>query len=884
MNKKLILIDGFSLIYRMFYGVREMSNSKGIPTNALYGFVNTLYKIQKDYQPDYFAIALDLPTPTFRHEMDSEYKGGRDLMPEDLQTQVEILQKLFGAMNISVLTKEGFEADDIIGTLAKRAEADGVKTQVITGDKDMFQLVDKEINILYTATRSGDQFATVDEAYVDERYGVTPKQLIDVKALMGDKSDNIPGIAGIGEKTALKLISAYGDLDGLYAHTDELKGKQQERIVNGKDDAYLSLKLGTIVCDVPLDYQPEDLKMGPFFTDEAIAMLTDLEMKSILKRVSDAPVESNGAVAADIQYTTVENTNGSIAAMNLVNRGKKLTLYVLSEGEKTAVAFLAGGVYHYLDKPAMVADFFAGIGDIPSADELATVGHDLKGLTHVYHDHGAVLVNYAFDVYIAAYLLSPADQRYDLSTLALKYLDEALPSEEEFFGKGKARKTLTDISKEELAAYMVKCVDVIKRLEKLFAADLAETGMADLNHNIELPLLPVMASMEEIGFTIDVDQLGELSDTFVEKMDALTAEIYELAGEDDFNINSTKQLGEVLFEKLKLPVVKKTKTGYSTNAEVLEELKNFHPIIQKILDYRTVSKLDSTYGKGLIKLVDPKTHKIYSTFNQTVAATGRLSSSDPNLQNIPVRTDIGREIRKVFVPSAPDRLLVDADYSQIELRVLAHLSGDENLIDAFVKEQDIHARTAAEIFDVPLEEVSREQRSHAKAINFGLIYGKQAFSLAKDLGISRGEAQKYIDTYFARYPKVSAYMAQIKETAKEQGYVTTIWGRRRYIPEINSRNRMLVQAGERMALNTPIQGSAADIIKLAMIAVYRRLEKEEAAADLILQVHDELIIDAPQAEAEAVAKLLAEEMQGVAELKVPLVVDVHTGKSWYEVK
>ncbi len=886
MNKKTILIDGNSLIYRMFYGIREMSNSKGIPTNAIYGFVGILVKIQNEFHPDYLGIAFDLKAPTFRHKAYADYKGGRDKMPEDLQVQMDLLKELLGKMKIPVLTLEGYEADDIIGTLAKQGAEKGVFTQIITGDKDSFQLVDDTINILYTANRSGSQFATVNNDYIMERYGVTPIEMIDVKALMGDPSDNISGVSGIGEKTAVKLIAKYHDIDTLYKNIDDLKGKQKEKLVNGKDDAFMSRELGRICLNVPLEIAYDDLAFESIVNEESLEMLRELEFKAVLKKLSTESEAGALEKATDstVHYTTIQTTGEMIGVMNRLAKEKKVTLYTHRENDRIWVAAYIAGVYYFVEDPGMVSAFFAGMGEIPDADDLETVGHDLKTLTHLYHTEHSVLVNYTFDTYIGAYLLNPSDQRYDLQTLAMKYLDETIVGDEDFFGKGKNRVPAADKSSAELGAFLVKNCEIIHRLEGLMKEKIDADGMTDLLNQIELPLLEVMASMEELGFKVDLEQLEALSENFELNIEALTNEIYKLAETDQFNINSTKQLGIVLFEDLKLPVIKKTKTGYSTNAEVLEQLVNFHPIIQKIIDYRMVTKLDSTYGKGLLKLIDPKTHRIYSTFNQTVAATGRLSSSDPNLQNIPVKTEMGREIRKVFVPSSQDHVLVDADYSQIELRVLAHLSGDENLIDAFVKKQDIHRRTASEIFDVPMDEVTREQRGHAKAINFGLIYGKQAFSLAKDLGISRNEAQAYIDLYFSRYPKVLAYMENIKEEAKEKGYVTTLWGRRRYIPEINSRNRMLAQSGERMALNTPIQGTAADIIKIAMINVYKRLKKENLRAQLILQVHDELIIDTPKVEEQQVMALIIEEMENAARLSVPLLVDAHAGQSWYDVK
>jgi DNA polymerase-1 len=882
MDKKSILIDGNSLLYRMYYGVREMSNAKGVPTNAIYGFTNVLVRIQQEFKPDFFGVAFDLSTPTFRHKVYDAYKAGRDKMPEDLQTQFVLLKELLGKMQVPVIEMDGYEADDIIGTLAKQGEAQGAVTRIITGDRDSFQLVDDQIAILYTTTRSGNQFVTVDPEYIAQKYGVTPQELIEVKALMGDPSDNIPGISGIGEKTALKLVKTYHNLETLYNHLDDLKGKQKERIENGREDAFNSRFLGRICLDAPLPVQLPDLAFKPLFNDEALAMLEELNFRSILKKVGDGQ-ESAPAPDGTMEFSTLRKPGDVIPVLGRLVSDPKVFLIGLLEGEKAWLALRIGSQYYFLPDAKTTEAFVCGMADLPNADDIAVIGHDLKKLTHFFEAFDATIVNYTFDSYIAAYLLSPSDQRYDLANLSEKYLDEAFQDDEAFFGKGKSQKLPSEIDEVALADHLVRQCDILYRLWKEMPQRIESAGMTELMQAIELPLLQIMASMETLGFKIDVAQLEALSKSFEERLEVLTAEIYELAGQT-FNINSTKQLGVILFEELKLPPVKKTKTGYSTSVEVLEELRFFHPIIDKILEYRTLSKLDGTYGKGLIKLIDEDTHKIYSTFNQTVAATGRISSSDPNLQNIPVKTEIGREIRKVFIPSAPNRLLVDADYSQIELRVLAHLSGDENLIDAFIKEQDIHTRTASEIFGVPMEDVTREQRGRAKAINFGLIYGKQAFSLGKELGISRKDAQDYIDTYFARYPKVRAYMENVVAQAKEDGYVTTLWGRRRYLPEISSRNRLLVQSGERMALNTPIQGSAADIIKLAMIRVFRRLEAEGLKAQLILQVHDELIVDTPQEEKDRVLALVIEEMEHAAELAVPLKVEAQAGRSWYEVK
>jgi len=882
MKKKCILIDGYSLVYRLFFGIRPMTSPKGIPTNVLYGYANVLYKIENDFKPDYFAVAFDLATPTFRHKVYADYKAGRDKMPEDLQVQVELLKELLEKMQIPMLSLDGYEADDVIGTFSRKAAEQGVKTQIMTGDRDSYQLVNDSVEILYTATRSGDQFATVDEAAIREKYGLDPKALIQVKALMGDPSDHIPGIKGIGEKTALKLIQKYQDLETLYAHLDDLKGKQKEKIENGKKDAFDSRFLGEICLDVPLDVSLDSLARKPFFNEESIAMLQTLGMKALLLKL-ETPAEKQESFES-IAYITASSQKEIDRLLNKVNQSQKVTLVAYEEETLLKMAAFVDGLYYFLPDTASVQSLIQGLGDIANADSIAIVGHQLKKMTHLFHRFGTELVDYGFDAYIAAYLLDPSTRHYEISRLAELYLDQRIQDEEMLLGKGKSKKSLETLSIKEQGAFLVAECQVVHQLEPVLKEKLEATHMAHLMDDIELPLLRVMASMESEGIKIDIEALKALSTQFEATLKTLTQEIYTLSGNDSFNINSTKQLGVVLFEELQLPVIKKTKTGYSTNVDVLEQLRLMHPVVEKILEYRTISKLDSTYGKGLIKLIDKETHRIYTTFNQTVAATGRLSSSDPNLQNIPVRTKMGREIRRVFVPSDADHVLVNADYSQIELRVLAHLSGDENLIDAFKRNQDIHTRTASEIFSVPMDEVTKEARTRAKAINFGLIYGKQAFSLGKELGISRNEAQDYINRYFDRYPKVREYMEENIQSAHDKGYVTTLWERRRYLPDIHSRNKTLQKAAERMALNTPIQGTAADIIKLAMIKVYHRLEAEGLKSKLILQIHDELIIDTFKSEKAAVMTLIKEEMENAVQLDVPLTVDANEGTSWYALK
>ena len=888
-QQKAILIDGNSILFRMFYGIRGMASTKGVPTNAIYGFVKLLQQIQNEMRPDYLAVAFDLPEPTFRHKKYDAYKAGRDKMPEELIIQLDLMKKLLAEMQVPVLTLAGYEADDIVGTVSKHFahKAAPVLAQIITGDRDSFQLVEDNIHILYTTTRSGSQFEEIDPAAIDEKYGIAPVELIQVKALMGDTSDNIPGIKGIGEKTALKFVKKYKTVDGLYEHIDELKGKQKEKVEAGKDSAYLSLFLGRIDVEAPIEIDEDAMQMRDLFNPEVMATLNELEFSSIIRSIERTRGQSGEAAtqgnSTSVPFSSIDSEKDLYFVQLQLSKLDRIAIHLRREEDCAYLAFSDFKKIWVVDDPKLVARFIREFDDLPNADDLAVVGHDLKALIHDFEAYGAALGNLGFDTYVAAYLLEPTDRRYDLSDLALKYLDRHIADEETLFGKGKKRKKLGEIDPAVMRAQMAAECQVLADLPEELGTCLEEEGMTQLYRDIEMPLIDVLASMESIGFQIDVDQLKALSQTFETRINELTEKIYDEAGHE-FNINSTKQLGQILFEELQLSAIKKTKTGYSTSVEVLEQLAPYHDIVPAILEYRTVTKLDSTYGAGLIKYVDPKTQRVYSHFNQTVTATGRISSSDPNLQNIPVRTDLGREIRKVFIPESPDRTLLDADYSQIELRVLAHLTGDENLIQSFKREEDIHARTASEIFGVSLEKVTREQRSHAKAVNFGLIYGKQAFSLGKELGIGRQQAQNYIDMYFARYPKVQAYMENIVASAKEKGYVTTLFGRRRNIPEIQSRNGMIRKSGERIALNTPIQGTAADIMKMAMIRVYKRLQKESLRSHLILQIHDELIIDAPKDEADDVLALLIEEMENTVQLAVPLVVDAHEGDSWYAIK
>lgn len=893
-EKKCILIDGHSMLFRNFYGMRPMTSPKGEPTNAVFGFVKTLVKLKKDYNPDYLGVAFDVSKPTFRHEMYKDYKAGREKMPEDLAVQQKTLTELLHAMNIPVITKPGFEADDILGTLAKRGEKDDIHTDIVTGDRDSYQLVDEDISILYTSTRSGESLIDVTPDYIMEKFGIVPDELKTVKALMGDKSDNIPGIAGIGEKTALKLVKEYHSLDGIYAHIDEQKGKLKERLVLGEESAYASLALGTIDCDVPLEITFDEMKSGPLLTDESRAIMEDLGFRSILRTLEDGSEKKTEAPAGKTHFVKVEKTSEVQRMLSKLNTVQEYTVnyWTVDPADDLthfdfSQAYLAveiDSVYYYLEGMKLASAFIGGLGALPNADNLKLSGHNLKHLDKLYNHLGANIPNFTYDSFIASYLNDPSSQQYDLSSIAARWLDEKYPSEEDLFGKGKKKKSVEDLEPGELAQWLVTGCAIIKKTRPMLTEKITEDGMQVLFSDIELALVPVLADMEETGFKVDPKILQQLSENFSKRLDQLSKEIYEEAGVEPFNIGSPKQLGEVLFEKMNLPVIKKTKTGYSTSADVLKELEPYSPVITKILEYRMLSKLDSTYGKGLMDFVDPKTDKIYTTLTQTVTSTGRLSSTDPNLQNIPVKTEEGREIRKAFIASAPDRLLVDADYSQIELRVLAALSEDPVLIDSFKKNEDIHARTASKVFHEGEGEVTSQERRFAKMINFGLIYGKQAFSLANDLGVSRAEAQGFIDRYFEQFPKVQAYLDSLVSSAKKLGYAQTIWGRRRYLPEIQSKNRIVMQSGERQALNMPIQGAAADIMKIAMIAVWQKLKDENLDAKIVLQVHDELIIDCAADIAPHVKELLIDTMEHAVKLDVPLKVEADIAYSWYDAK
>ncbi|MGE5329436.1 MAG: DNA polymerase I [Deltaproteobacteria bacterium] len=874
LNQKLMLIDGNSLLNRAFYGLmgpKMLSTSDGLYTNALYGFMNILIKALNDEKPSHIAVAFDLKAPTFRHEQFVEYKAHRKGMPEELAMQMPVAKELLNAMNIKIAELSGYEADDIIGTLSKSAEKSGAEVIILTGDRDSLQLVSDKVRVKIPITRMGKtEVEEYDENGVIEKYGVKPLQMIEIKSLMGDSSDNIPGVPGIGEKTAFDLIKKYESLDKIYEDIDKLDIKDRIKglLVENKELAYLSRKLGTIELNVPMDFLYCDCDIKEVDKIGLFSLLKRLEFNSIISKLGlsegETTAEKKSLKVEIKQITSVEELNESIKEINNI---KELAYYpLLAENEKT----FSGMAICCSEKKVYFIDFenkalFDMTRNIFRDKGIHKYSYNSKPEYKILDDLEFDVEKVDFDVMIAAYLINPSREAYPLNEIYLECFDE----------------NVCDLNPKN-ADEVCKCASAVFRLTKFFDSKIKELQMEHLYYQIELPLTRVLADMERVGFMVDVQALEVYSAKLEERIYNITNEIIELAGES-FNINSTKQLGTILFEKLKLPVIKKTKTGYSTDVEVLENLAPHHPIVDKILDYRQCVKIKSTYVDGMRAVINKDTHKIHSNLNQTVTVTGRISSTEPNLQNIPVKLEMGKQIRKVFIASE-GYVLVDADYSQIELRVLAHISGDKNMIDAFIEGQDIHRSTAAKIFGVPELGVTPFMRSSAKAINFGLIYGKGEYSLAKDLRITRKQAKEYIESYFAKFNRVHEYMHQIVDKAKEQGYVSTLSGRRRYLPEINASNFNVRASAERMALNTPIQGTAADIIKIAMVNVNTELKKRELKSRLILQVHDELIIEASRDEVDEVKSILRNSMENAYKLKVPLDIDLHVGKNWYEAK
>lgn len=865
--KKLLILDSNSILNRAFYGVRYLSAKDGTPTNAIYGFLNILLKLIKEQEPDYICAAFDVKAPTFRHKQYEGYKAQRKPMPEGLAAQMPLAKDVLRAMGVTILEKEGYEADDIIGTVARLCEESEISCFIATGDKDDLQLASDKTKVILTVTKSGyNETIIYDDKAVKEKYRVTPTEFIDVKALMGDPSDNIPGVKGVGEKTAMSLIEKHHSIEYIYENIDGigLKGAMLQKMKDGRKMAFMSKELATINRNTPIEFNAEECVFDGFENNgELYEILKRLELNSIIKKLDLSGgdnVKENEDIFKDFSY--------QVGDKNMIS-GDKVTVVLDFDGDNISSAAVGAG------NNAVVLNEQDDIKELLEDDSIAKVMFDVKEA--IVKLNGRIdIKNISDDTAIAAYLVDPAKNEYTIEKLASEYFGTVIEKPEV------KQLSLLDDVETDRSEYLAKCAVALGVLNERIGDKIKENEQEKLYHEVELPLVTVLAHLEINGFLVDDNQLKEFADKLGEKIDALTNEIYMLAGEE-FNINSPKQLGVILFEKLELKPVKKTKTGYATNADVLEKLRDKHPIVNFIMEYRQLAKLKSTYCDGLRAVVNPNTHRIHSVFTQTVTVTGRLSSTEPNLQNIPTRTELGREIRKMFV-AKEGYVLVDADYSQIELRVLAHIANDETMINAFRNNEDIHAVTASQVLGIPLEDVTKEQRSSAKAVNFGIVYGIGEFSLAQDLHISVKEAKAYIESYLEKYHGVRNYMESIKEQAKKDGYVKTMLNRIRYIPELKSPNYNIRQFGERVALNTPIQGTAADIIKLAMVRVDNRLINEGLKSKLILQVHDELIVEAHKDEVDKVKQILSEEMQSAMELNVPLKVDMSTGHSWYDAK
>lgn len=874
MEKTLIIIDGNSIVNRAFYALPDLTNKKGLHTNAIFGFTNMLFKLIDTYKPTHISVAFDKKAPTFRHLEYKEYKAGRKKMPDELKQQLEPLKNLLDAFNINRLEIEGYEADDIIGTVSLKAEQEGYKVYIVTGDKDAIQLASKTTTTLITKKGVGE-VEEYDFNEVEKKYGMTPTQFIDLKGLMGDKSDNIPGVPGIGEVTGIKLIKEFGSIENIIENIDSVKGSPRKKIEENKELAIMSKRLATIIRDVPVDFDLEKLEFGNYDKSKLIEVFNELNFNTLISRLD------SDAEELKVIVNKLEDVKEFI---NKAKNSKKLILKTISKSgnilEKNIMQ-----IYLSVDGEELFWADESQIDEIKELlvdEDLRVYGYNLKEDYIALRPYGISLSNIYFDIAIAEYLIDSSSSNYTYDSIAMNYFGQKIKSSEELLGKGVKAKKYEDLEKEELDNTIGSIVQLVEKVTPKMEEKLVDMDMDGLFYHVEMPLVEVLGYMEYEGVMVDKDKLIELGEEFKISIDKLEKDIYNLAGEE-FNINSPKQLGVILFEKLELPVIKKTKTGYSTNAEVLEHLSDKHEIIDKITEYRQIVKLKSTYVDGLINIINPISHRIHSSFNQTITTTGRISSTDPNLQNIPVRLELGRNIRKVFIADKGFKL-VDADYSQIELRVLAHMSQDEHMIDAFNHNVDIHTKTASQVFGIDINDVTSDQRSAAKAVNFGIVYGISDFGLAKNLHIPVKEAKNYIDSYLNTYEDIKSYMDSTIEEAKEDGYVKTILNRRRYIPEIKSSNTILKNLGKRLAMNAPIQGSAADIIKIAMVNVYKKLEERDLKSKLVLQVHDELIIECIEDELEEVSKIVKDEMEHAVSMDVNLDVDLNTGDSWYETK
>ncbi len=878
--KNLLIIDGNSIINRAFYGIRLLTNKHGLFTNGIYGFLKIMFKSIDEICPDYICVAFDLKAPTFRHKKYAQYKAQRKGMPEELRVQMPVMKEVLKAMNIAILEKEGFEADDIIGTVSRICDEDKIACHILTGDRDDLQLASDNTKVHLTITRMGQTTTSVyNKDDVFEEYGVTPTEFIDVKGLMGDTSDNIPGVKGIGEKTAFGYIQKFKSIETLYENLDDeiVKPAARKKLEEGKDMAFLSKELCTIDRFVDIGAQISDFEKKPYNDEKLTELFLNLEFNAFLK---DIVKDSKTQSAPDCGFEIVDTERFS----SLISDASDPFIYRLYGDEDIEGFAFKLKDYAYVvfaDDELSRAKIADSIKEIFEDETILKVSENIKKSMLIFKKYGITFDSSYFDISIGAYVINPSKSSYDVASISTEMLEMPIISEKDVTGTGKNQKSVSDAEPEVLKAFICQEICAIEKLLEYEKEKVKSDNQEMLLYEIEMPLVSVLADMEIQGFTVDKTMLEAFTEKLGERLKVLEKEIYELAGEN-FNINSTKQLGVILFEKLGLKVIKKTKTGYSTDAAVLEKLNGTHPIIEKILTYRTDAKLKSTYGDGLLAVINPDTNKIHSSFNQTVTTTGRISSTEPNLQNIPMRREEGREIRKMFIAKDSDHILIDADYSQIELRILAHMANDEAMIEAFRSGEDIHTSTASRVFGVSKDEVTPLLRTRAKAVNFGIVYGMGDYSLSQDLGISVKEAKAYIQSYFEKYASVKNYLDSTVENAKENGYVTTLFGRRRYIPEILSSNFMTRSFGERVAMNTPIQGTAADIIKIAMVKIFKALKEKKLKSRLILQVHDELIIETEKSEAKEVEQLLKECMMSAAELKTNLISETGVGTSWYD--
>lgn len=873
---KFVLIDGHSILNRAFYGVPIFTNSEGLHTNAVFGFLNIMFKIIDSKQPDYMAVAFDVHQPTFRHEMFKDYKGTRKPMMEELREQVPVIKELLQKMNITTVELPGYEADDVIGTLSKKGEKAGMEVDVISGDRDLLQLASDHITICIPKTKKGQ--TTVEEYNTEgvrKLYKVTPTEFIDVKALMGDSSDNIPGVPGIGEKGATAIISQFGSIENAYDHADEISNtRNRNALLNNYEMAQMSKTLATINIQSPVEVTPEQCKLEDIYTEDALEMIKRLEFKSMIQRFGS--VTSTNDCEGGFKY--INNPFDADPIFEQAKNAENVGIFIYRNKDNFGVSlcFNNDNVY-YIGKEGFVTEDYIieKVRDLVNAKAKLTILNIKENNDILENDD----VESIFDISIAAYLLNPLQNTYDYDDIAREYLGMNVPAFDEIFPKTKKSETPSDEIPENILKYACYNAYVAYKAKDALTEKLKETEMLDIYNNVEIPLTYALYDMEQAGIMVAGDKLKEYGERLKTGIEALEKDIFAEAGHE-FNINSPKQLGEILFGEMQLPGGKKTKTGYSTSASVLEKLEPDYPFVSKILEYRQLAKLKSTYADGLAVYIG-EDNRIHGKFNQTITTTGRISSTEPNLQNIPVRMPLGREIRKVFIPKE-GCVFIDADYSQIELRILAHMSDDKNLIDAYNHSKDIHAATASLVFHVPLEEVTKEQRSNAKAVNFGIVYGISSFGLSNDLSISRKEAEQYIKDYFISYPGIKNYLDNSVKEAKEKGYSVTMFGRRRPIPELTSGNFMQRQFGERVAMNSPIQGSAADIMKIAMINVAKELKEKDLKSKIVLQVHDELLIEAYENEVEQVKDILKRNMEQAAHLTVPLDVDVQVGNNWDE--